>query len=74
MDCARARGFRRTCDLNLPLGFHEADQCTPFAEGLSHRGGTAARRYIAGTQLETEARAMKNHYSAYLLQLLHERI
>ena len=53
-------GFVVRSYFNLPLGFHEADQCTPLPEGLSYRG-TAARGYISsGTQLrETEARALK---------------
>ena len=38
-------------------------------EEIAYRYG-----YITGAQLETQARAMKNHYSAYLLQLVHERV
>ena len=38
-------------------------------EEIAYRYG-----YITGAQLETQAREMKNHYSAYLLQLVHERV
>jgi glucose-1-phosphate thymidylyltransferase len=38
-------------------------------EEIAYRYG-----YITGAQLEAEAQAMKNHYGAYLLQLLHERV
>jgi glucose-1-phosphate thymidylyltransferase len=38
-------------------------------EEIAYRYG-----YITATQLEAEARVMKNRYGAYLLQLLHERV
>lgn len=38
-------------------------------EEIAYRYG-----YITAAQLEGDARVMKNHYGAYLLQLLHERV
>jgi glucose-1-phosphate thymidylyltransferase len=38
-------------------------------EEIAYRYG-----YITAAQLEGDAQVMKNHYGAYLLQLLHERV
>ena len=38
-------------------------------EEIAYRYG-----YITAAQLEGDTQVMKNHYGAYLLQLLHERV